>query len=141
MDCTRCCNYMGLRRSGVKGSFQGVPQIFSPSEESCPVAKHLSPSLSTFLCSLPGGDEPPSCSGAWRKGRGHVSSSPNAGEKLTLGSQSFLFPGSSLRLTRSTLARAHVPLTLGGLPVLAIFSAVIEEPVPSGSRLESLPSF
>lgn len=71
MDCMRFCNYMGLRRSGVKGG----PSLFSPSEESRPVVKHLSPSSSTFLCYLPGGDEPPSCRGGWGEGRGHASNS------------------------------------------------------------------
>lgn len=64
MDCMRFCNYMGLRRSGVKGG----PSLFSPSEESRPVVKHLSPSSSTFLCYLPGGDEPPLL--PWRLGGG-----------------------------------------------------------------------
>lgn len=58
------------------------------------------------------------------RGGSHVSSSSkifhllNAGEKLVLASQSFLFPG---RLPGSTLVGTHVPLTLRGLPVLAFF--------------------
>lgn len=96
MDCMRCCNCTGLRRSEVKGRASREDHRYF--RQSCPVVKHLSPS-STFPCHLPGEVTPTPTPAVEVGGRGGVClfqllSLLNAREKLILGSQSFLFPDS-----------------------------------------------